>query len=189
MDEYNGIEISKRLNECIRNSGKTRAEFAKECGIAKSTIDGHCSNNDKDFTMSTKSLYMYSKALNVSMDYLISGDDNLLSRQMDKVNQENVLYAFAILIQVFGEKSLEFERDMIGRLNRIKFSWEDTELLDRIKVLTDLINLKYLLTPEEYSRKLEEVCKKEQLKLFDGLLPKNSIIPVYSSDSFYEDFE
>ena len=96
MDKYNGIEISKRLSECIRNSGKTRAKFAQECGIAKSTIDGHCSNNDKDFTMSTKSLYMYSKALNVSTDYLITGDDNLLYRQMDKVTQENVLYAFAI---------------------------------------------------------------------------------------------
>ena len=174
MKEYNGYEMTQRLNKCIKESGLTRAEISSQYKIPKATIDSHCANGKDNCKITSEILYKYSKALNVSIDYLVSGEDNVLSRQFNEITQEKILYAFVVMIEAFGAKAFSTEYDSYGVSKSLTFKWFDPELLEKIQLLINLSTIKNsAFTPAEYEKKVQEICKKEDINLFNGILKKN----------------
>ena len=67
------MNFSHRLMEAMVRKGLNQKELANICSIPQGAISNYC--NDKT-APSSEALYKLSKALDVSMEWLISGDSN-----------------------------------------------------------------------------------------------------------------
>lgn len=70
--EISGIKLIKRIDEILSEKGKSRKEFAKELNIQPNTMGNWKTNNSMP---PVQTLYKIAAELNVSLNWLILGDD------------------------------------------------------------------------------------------------------------------
>lgn len=65
------MNFSSRFSRAIKSAGLTQLALAKAAGVRQSAISNYCKGNGLP---SAEALYALSKVLNVSMEWLISGE-------------------------------------------------------------------------------------------------------------------
>lgn len=73
MENIDYKAVGKRLKELIFNTGMNQTEFANLCKVNEGTLRLHIRGELKK-GINCDCLYAYSKALNVSMEYLLTGE-------------------------------------------------------------------------------------------------------------------
>lgn len=175
---YDGLKerISLKMKE---KNISSRAELAKEIGIGSSTLE----NNLKGSTsMSAETLIKIAKFLDVSIDWLIYGDD--ISTTVPEDNVEYLIHCINVLLNAF-EENLEFKEVDIEEnpeytgFNTVPIpyttfvikDWRISNYLDNYKNSKPTKeNLILINQPHLYDEILKKFINAKDLKIFEGHL-------------------
>lgn len=173
---YDGLKerISLKMKE---KSISSRADLAKEIGIGASTLE----NNLKGSTsMSAETLIKIAKCLDVSMDWLIYGDD--ISTTIPEDNVEYLVHCLNVLLNAFEENLEIFKKEILICSNDINpdeeyyttFVIKDDRISNYLNNYNDSKptkkNLEMINQPHLYDEILKKFINAKDLKIFEGHL-------------------
>ncbi len=104
MESIDYKEVGKRLKELIFETGMNQTEFANLCQVNEGTLRLHI-RGDLKKGINCDCLYAYSKALNVSMEYILTGQNQIIIKQ-EKNTAKSVINAFNFVLKSFGDNAI-----------------------------------------------------------------------------------
>lgn len=98
MTNINYKEVGNRLKRLIAEKNMNQIEFAKLCNVSEATLRLHIRGEIKK-GINCDCLYAYSRELNVSMEYLLTGVE---TKKPIAIKYVDIINAINLLIDAFG---------------------------------------------------------------------------------------
>ena len=153
---HSGIELVDKIDKLIKEKGISRRQLCADVGISNSTI---ATWKTKNILPTAELIGKVAKELNVSVDWLLNGNDTEPPNKDDKYHRENIFNRIKILLQerchhevhevrelfnIYLSDIISFDIILNWRLYRIDIS---EEIL--IKIANEIdIDVQYILTGE-----------------------------------------
>ena len=93
---HSGIELVDKIDKLIKEKGISRRQLCADVGISNSTI---ATWKTKNILPTAELIGKVAKELNVSVDWLLYGNDTEPPNKDDKYHRENIFYRIKILLQ------------------------------------------------------------------------------------------
>lgn len=114
MSEISGIEFVKRIDILLNEIGKTRKEFAKQINVSPSTISTW---KTKNIIPPVETVFRISEILNVSINWLITGNDFYNIKAVDATELQEKYICELLKFNHLSNKRKKIIKDLLEELS------------------------------------------------------------------------
>lgn len=166
-DKQNFIkEVGERLKKCIDETEKQYKDFAEELNIPATTLSSHYKGKSE---MGIEMLMMYAKALNVSADYLLFGEEQTTNTQKN-LTVDAVFNAINILLDVFDNNIIQTIYLEYEQFSGLCLCIKNKYIQMYLERITNIAKLKDCCPAETYTFMRKLLIPKENLLITkDGI--------------------
>lgn len=115
-ENLTSISISERLRYKIKELKKTQTQISREIEISKNAMSNYINGNRIPDTMTCLKL---SKALGVTMEWILTGEKNFNDSTSENTTNENLTSDERLLLQYYKDLTEQEKDEILGRVTRM----------------------------------------------------------------------